>query len=214
MIIIDAEQGSLEWHQARAGRVTASRIGDIMRKTKTGVSAMRATYIGELVAERLSGQVSTDGYVSAAMQHGIDTEDSARAFYEFAHGVEIRKVGFVLHPTIEMFGCSPDRLVGDDGLIEVKCPQSKQHIATLQGEPIAPDYMKQIQAQLSCTRRAWCDFISFDPRMPPEMQMFVQRVPRDESQICEITDAVQSVLAEVAATVADLRQRFQLKVAA
>jgi len=210
MIVIDAEQGSPEWHQARAGKVTASRIGDIMRRTKTGVSAMRATYIGELVAERLSGHVSTDGYVSAAMQHGIDTEDSARAFYEFERGASLARVGFVLHPKIEMSGASPDQLVNHDGLIEVKCPQSKQHIATLRGEPIADDYVKQMQWQLACTGRAWCDFVSFDPRLPPEMQMFVRRFERDDKMIAEITVAVVSVLAEVDAIVADLRSQFRM----
>ena len=134
MRVIDCEQGSPEWHTARAGRVTASRIADIMRKTKSGVSAMRATYMGELVAERLSGTVNVQSFKSAAMEWGTETEDQARAHYGFIHDVEPVKVGLVLHPTIDMAAASPDRLVGDDGLIEIKCPNSSGHIATLLGK--------------------------------------------------------------------------------
>ena len=208
MRVIDCEQGSPEWHTARAGRVTASRIADIMRKTKSGVSAMRATYMGELVAERLSGTVNVQSFKSAAMEWGTETEDQASAYYGFMNDVEPVKVGLVLHPTIDMAAASPDRLVGDDGLIEIKCPNSSTHIATLLGKEIDADYLKQIHWQMRCTGRAWCDFVSFDTRLPAHMQMFTKRIHADKALADEIEAAVVAFLAEVDDTVARLQALY------
>jgi putative phage-type endonuclease len=213
MKVIDCEQNTEQWHAARCGRVTASRVADIVRKTKTGVSASRATYKGELVAERLSGQVSS-GFKSAAMDWGHEQEDKARDYYAFMRDVEPVKVGFVVHPTIEMAGASPDRLIGEDGQLEIKCPNSSTHIATLLGAPIEPDYLKQIQWQMACTGRKWTDFVSFDPRMPPDMQIDIQRVHRDPIQIAEFEHAVRLFLAEVEADMAALVAKFRKQEAA
>ena len=213
MRVIDCEQGSPEWHAARCGRATASRVCDIMRRTKTGVSAMRETYAGELVAERLSGRVA-DSFKSKPMEWGNETEDQARAYYAFMTDLDPVKVGLVIHPTIEMSAASPDRLVGDDGLLEIKCPNSSTHIRTLKGAPIDPDYMKQMQWQMACTRRVWCDFVSYDPRFPAEMAMKVIRVPRDEAMIAEIGAAVVSFLAEVDAMVEELTRLYRQPLAA
>lgn len=204
MKMIDVIQGSPEWHAARCGKVTASRVADIVRKVKSGgVSASRQTYLGEIVAERLSGNVA-EGFKSKAMEFGSETEAQARAFYAFMYNAEPVNVGLVLHPTIENAAASPDSLIGDDGLIEIKCPNSATHIATLRGADIDPDYYKQMQWQMSCTGRAWCDFVSFDPRMPADMQMIVQRVPRDGALIVELERAVRLFLADVEETIADL----------
>lgn len=208
MKIIECLQGSPEWHAARCGRVTASRVADIMRTTKSGVSASRNTYLGELVAERLSGVVA-EGFKSKAMEWGNETEEKARDFYAFMRNIEPVAVGLVIHPTIEMAAASPDRLIGDDGLLEVKCPNSATHIATLRGAPIDPDYIKQMQWQMACTERDWCDWVSFDPRLPPDMQMVVRRVKRDPVLIADMQRAVTTFLQEVDEAIADLVKRFR-----
>ena len=198
------EQGTPEWHALRCGKVTASRVADIMRKTKTGVSAMRERYMGELIAERLTG-VQAESFKSADMQWGNDTEAQAREAYAFYYRAELTEVAFVDHPTIKMTGASPDRLVGSDGLLEIKCPATHSHIATLLGAPIDPDYMKQIAWQMACTGRQWCDFVSYDPRMPEALRMHRERVERSDTAIYLIADAVKSFLAELDEKEAELR---------
>jgi putative phage-type endonuclease len=202
------EQGSAEWKALRLGKVTASRVADVVAKTKTGVSAMRGNYAAQLVAERLTGTCQ-ESYVSAAMQHGTDTEAQAKLAYEFHADTDIEAIAFVEHPRIPMAGCSPDGLIGPDGLIEIKCPNTATHIATLLGESVDGKYIKQMQWQMACTGRQWCDFVSFDPRMPPEMQLHVCRVHRDQKHIDELQAAVIDFLAEVAVTVERLRTKYQ-----
>ena len=201
------DQRTDEWFAARAGRVTASRIADLMARTKTGPSASRANYLAQLVAERLTGEVE-QGFTSAAMQHGIDTEAEARNAYEFITGSTVTETGFFVHPSINWAGASPDGLVGDDGLIEIKCPNTSTHITTLRGGSVPDKYIKQMQFQMACTGRNWCDFASFDPRLPLQMRMHVTRVNRDETLIAEIEAAVSEFLAEVEATVADLSASY------
>lgn len=202
------EQRTEEWHQARLGRVTASKIADVMAAGRGGKpSATRANYRAQLVVERLTGTPS-EGFTSAAMQHGTETEPQARATYTLMTFRSVEEVGFVPHPSIEMAGASPDGLIGDDGLIEIKCPNSATHIATLRGASIDDKYMKQMQFQMACTGRAWCDFVSFDPRLPDEMQMHIRRVDADWEMINEIETAVRSFLAEVNEELADLRARY------
>ena len=198
------EQGTAEWHALRCGKATASRIADIMRKTKTGVSAMRERYMGELIAERLTGQ-QADGFKSADMQWGNDCEAQARDAYAFYYNAKLEAVAFVDHPTVAMSGASPDRLVGSDGLLEIKCPATHTHIATLRGAPIEPDYIKQMMWQMACTNRAWCDFISFDPRLPESLRMHRTRVMRDPVMIVAMEDSVRVFLAAVAEGEAALR---------
>lgn len=207
MKIIDCEQGSEAWHSARCGRVTASKVADIMRQTKSGPSAMRATYMGNLIAERLSG-CQEEGYTSPAMQHGKDTEDEARTMYAFQRAVKIQKVGLIIHPTIDMFAASTDSLAGDDGMLEIKCPETKTHIKTLLGEPIDPDHIKQMQAGMACSGRLWCDYISYDPRLPPRMRMSVTRVHRDHAAILQMEIAVRAFLRELDEQIAELNERF------
>jgi len=199
------EQGTPEWFAQRLGKVTASRVADIIAKTKTGVAASRGNYLAQLVAERLTGQAA-DSFKSGAMQHGTETEPMARMAYETETGQMVTEVAMIQHPKIEMAGASPDGLVGDDGLVEIKCPNTSTHIATLMADKAPSGYMAQMQWQMACTGRAWCDFVSFDPRMPEDMQLFIKRVPRDEKLIAEYEAEVIKFLAEVQETVDKLIQ--------
>lgn len=208
-----AEQRSEQWFSDRAGCVTASRIADVMAKTAKGYGAGRANYMADLIAERLTG-IPKQGFMNAAMQHGTDTEPQARAMYELEHGVTVVETGFVPHPTLGNTGASPDGLVGDDGLVEIKCPNTATHIDTLRGAPIDRKYLLQMHWQMLCTERQWCDFASFDPRLPLEMQLHVRRVELDAELAEEITAEVTKFLSELNEAVADLRARYELKEAA
>lgn len=211
--MIDIIQGSPEWHAIRAGKVTASKIADVMAKTKTGVSASRATYMGQLIAERLTGVVQ-NGYTNAAMDHGTTTEPEARAAYDFYTNHAVELIGFADHPLIAMSGASPDGLVGDDGLVEIKCPNTATHIETLLGGKVPTKYVYQMQWQMACTNRQWCDFVSYDPRMPEHMRVFVQRLPRDNGLITILEGEVLVFLDEVARKVAQLEALYAQKEAA
>jgi putative phage-type endonuclease len=190
------DQGTEEWFTIRIGKVTASRVADVIAKTKTGYSASRDNYMAQLVCERLTGQKG-ESFTNAAIQHGIDTEAYARAAYEALHDVLVDEVGFVPHPTIEMAGASPDGMVGEDGLIEIKCPNTATHIDTLLSQTVPGKYNTQMQFQMACTGRKWCDFVSFDNRLPEELQLFVTRVPRDEVFIRLIESEIVQFLAEL-----------------
>lgn len=206
-MIHDFPQRSPEWFAHRCGRVTASRVADVMAKTKSGPAAARANYMALLVAERLTGEVA-ESYTNAAMQWGTDQEPQARALYEFQTDATVREVGFIDHAKIEMAGCSPDGLVGEDGMVEIKCPNTATHLDTLLGEKIDGKYLKQMQFQMACAGRLWCDFVSYDPRLPPEMQLWVHRVERDEDVVEEIEDAVSAFLAELAQKVEALHAKY------
>lgn len=197
-------QGSEEWLQARLGRVTASRVADVVAKTKTGYSASRANYMAQLIAERLTG-VPQDRYTNGAMQWGTETEPEARAAYEFYQNVTVEEVGYIPHFGIDMAGCSPDGLIGDVGLVELKCPNTATHIETLLTKKIPDKYIVQMQWQMACTKRQWCDFGSYDPRMPEEMQLFVKRVPRDGERILELETEVTKFLCELGEKIQRLR---------
>jgi putative phage-type endonuclease len=201
-------QGSSDWLQARCGRVTASRVADLMARTKSGWGASRANYMAELVCERLTGN-PTECYVNAAMLHGTQQEPYARAAYAEHQGVEVHEVGFIEHPEIAMSGCSPDGFVGDDGLIEIKAPQSATHIETLLTSSIPEKYRLQMQFQMAVCGRAWCDFASFDPRLPEPMRLFVQRVHRDVSLILDLETEVAAFLREIDEKVAALTAKYQ-----
>lgn len=208
--IIDAAQGSEAWLKLRLGKATGSRISDIVAKPRSGSgpSASRETYLAQLVCERLTGAVQ-DGYKSAAMLRGTEVEPKARDAYSFYSGWDVQQVGFTPHPTIGMSGCSVDGVVGDDGIVEFKCPDSKEHIAALRGKPISGAYMTQMMWEMACTGRHWCDWVSFDDRLPESMCLFVKRVPRDNARIRELEIEVIKFLAEVDATVAELRARYE-----
>jgi putative phage-type endonuclease len=190
------EQGTEAWHQLRLGKVTASRVADIMAKTKTGVSASRGNYLIELALQRVTGTIEPM-YTNEAMQWGTATEPQARVAYEVKTGNFVDQIAFVDHDIIEWFGCSPDGLVGKDGLIEIKCPNSATHWATIKDGKPPNKYVIQMQTQMACTGRKWCDFVSFDPRMPERSQLFICRVERDQKIIDEIETEVMKFLIEV-----------------
>lgn len=194
------EQGSQEWFMARLGKVTASRVADIVAKTKSGYSTSRQNYLAQLVLERLT-QKPTETYSNSAMQWGTDTEPLARAAYEIKHDLMVSEIGFVPHPVIEMAGASPDGLVGDDGLIEIKCPNTATHIETLLNDTIKSEYKTQMQWQMACTGRQWTDFVSFDPRMPEKHQMKIIRVNKDKTVIQALEKEVNEFLTEVDKTI-------------
>lgn len=201
------EQRSPEWFRHRLGRVTASRISDVMAQTKTGPSAARKNYAADLIAERLTGE-SREGFTNAAMQWGAEIEPQARLAYEFMTDVSVSEVGFIDHPVIAMAGCSPDGLIGEFGMVEIKCPNTATHIDTLLTGSIDGKYLKQMQFQMACAQRQWCDFVSFDPRLPPEMQLFIKRVDADKEEISRIEAAVEQFLIEIGQTVVELKYRY------
>lgn len=207
------EQRSDDWFAARVGKVTASSLYKVMAKTKTGYGADRANYHAQLVAERLTGRPA-DSFSNSAMQWGIDQEENARLAYSELTGEPVVELGFVDHPSIELTGASPDGLVGFDGLVEIKCPNTATHIATLTGAAIDRRYLLQMQWQMACTERQWCDFASFDPRMPEEMRLHVRRVERDEALLAEIEAELLPFLAEVGVTVEHLSNLYTMKEAA
>ena len=179
-------QGTEEWLAYKAGRVSASHIVDVMAGGK-GIT--RNKYMAKLIVERLT-EAPVETYSSGSMEWGINTEPEARSAYCFFRSVEVVEVGFVDHPTLPLTGCSPDGLVGDNGLVEIKCPESHTHLETLLSEKIDPKYIKQMQFQMCVTHRAWCDFISFDPRFPEKNKLWVKRVERDEVMIKDMEIAV------------------------
>jgi putative phage-type endonuclease len=211
--MLDVVQGTDAWLLARAGKVTASRVADVVARTKSGYSASRATYMGELIAERLTG-VPAQGFTNAAMAWGTATEPQAREAYRTQTFDDVVEVGFVLHPRIAMSGASPDGLVGADGLLELKCPQTATHIDTLLGGKVPAKYETQMLWQMACTGRQWCDFCSFDPRLPEPMRLFVKRLERDDKRIAELEEMVAEFIAELDDKVAQLTTLYAQKEAA
>ena len=190
------DQRTPEWFAARLGKVTASRISDIIAKTQSGYSASRANYMALLICERLTG-AAAESYSNAAMQHGTDTEPMALSAYEAAQGVLVQAEGFVTHPSIEQSGASPDGLVGDSGLIEIKCPNTATHLDTLLAKKMPSKHRAQVQWQMACTGRHWCDFVSFDSRLPERLQMFVVREVYDPAYVAGLETEVNKFLAEM-----------------
>lgn len=204
------EQRSEEWFQARLGKVTASRIADIMARTKTGYGASRANYMAELVAEKLTGKKG-ESFSSSAMQWGTEQEPHARAAYESATGVLVDEVGFVPHPLIDDAGASPDGYVGIEGQIEIKAPNTNTHLDYLMNGEIPEKYVLQMQWQMACSGRKWCDYVSYDPRMPERMQMKIQRVNRDDVLIKNLEQEVARFLVELNSKVAKLKALYPEK---
>ena len=204
MNILDLEQGTPEWLAARSGKVTASRIGDVMATIKSGEAAARRDYRAQIVAEILTGTPQDRTYVNDEMRWGTEQEPLARSAYEVAKGVLVDQVGFVFHPTIERAGASPDGVIGDDGLVEIKCPKTATHIQYLVSGVVPEAYKPQMLWQMACTGARWCDFVSYDPRLTEELQLFVMRYPRDEGRIKNMESEVLRFLAEVDETLAAL----------
>ena len=189
-------QGSEEWHAARLGSVTASRVSDVMAKTKTGYSASRTNYMMELLCQRLTGK-REEGFTSAAMQRGTELESSARSVYEAENGVIVIECGLVQHSTIAMFAASPDGIIGSDGLLEIKCPNTSTHIDFLRTGKPDGKYQLQMLAQMACTGRKWCDFVSFDDRLPAQLQYSKVRFERDDIRINEMLVEIEKFLHEL-----------------
>lgn len=207
--MLELIQGTPEWLAIRCGKVTASRVSDVIAKTKSGPSASRANYLAELIAERLTGSPA-ERFTNGAMQWGTEKEPEARACYEFYRGETVKEVGFVLHPNIDQSGASPDGLVGADGLVEIKCPNTATHLETLLGQMVPRKYIDQMQWQMACTGRQWCDFASYDPRLPEQMRLFVKRMPRDEKRIDELETEIAGFLLEVAVKLSELNSIFKV----
>ena len=190
------EQRTTEWHTARLGKVTASRVADVIAKTKTGYGASRANLMADLIVERLTGQPAST-FSNAHMEWGTEQEPHARAAYSARIGELVEEVGFVDHPSVANSGASPDGLVGDDGLVEFKCPATATHLDTLLAQAVPAKYVSQMQWQMACTGRKYCDFCSYDPRLPEHLRMFVQRVERDDDYIKMLETEVTKFLAEL-----------------
>ena len=205
------EQRTEEWFQQRLGKVTASRISDVIAKTKTGVSTSRQNYLVQLVSERITGKKG-DSFVNQAMLDGIEREGAARAIYMLNRDVSVTEVGFFDHPVIKNSGASPDGAVNAEedgkyaGLIEIKCPIETTHTNTLMSKSVSSKYIPQMQWQLACTGAKWVDFVSYNPNFPMELQLFVARVDRDNTYIAELEAEVLKFLDEVDQTILKLKE--------
>ena len=201
------EQRTVEWHKARLGKVTASRIADVMAVSKSGVAATRQNYEAQLIAERLSGN-PTPGFTNAAMQWGTEQEPNARSAYSFIVDTNVEEIGFIDHPSIKMSGASPDGLIGKDGLVEIKCPNTATHLRFLEDEKIERKYRYQMNWQMACAGRQWCDFVSYDPRLPDRFGIKIIRVMRDDTLISDIEYEVAEFLAGIDDKIRDLDKRY------
>ena len=202
------DQGTAAWFAERCGRVTASRVSDIIAKTNSGYGASRANYLAQLVAERLTGEVQ-ESFTNAPMQWATQTEPEARTAYEFRTDATVEQVGFVPHPYIAMSGASPDGLSGAEGLVEIKCPNTATHIETLLGQSVPAKYVTQMLWQMACTGRKWCDFVSYDPRMPESMRFFCKRIDRDDAAIRDLESEVKTFLKELDRKVDELNAIYR-----
>ena len=189
------EQRTDDWFQARLGKVTASRVADVVAKTKSGYSASRQNYMADLIVERLTGQKASN-FSNAAMDWGVEQEPAARAAYSARTGELVEEAGFIDHPTIAMSGASPDGFVGE-GCVEYKCPNTATHLEYLLAGKPPEKYVTQMQWQMACTGKTFCEFVSYDPRLPEHLQMLVVRVPRDDKRIAELEAEVRKFLAEL-----------------
>lgn len=194
-----SEQRTDAWYQERCGKVTASRICDVMATTQKGWGAARAKYMDDLIAERLSGQPTIRRV--ASMEARVELEPEARIAYEFYTDNAITEVGFIPHPSIPNAGASPDGIVSDDGLVEIKCLDPRAHITLVKSGIIDSAYLYQVQFQMACTERSWCDFFTYQPLMPEELKIFKRRIIRDDHAIGKIESAVKDFLAEVDAEI-------------
>jgi putative phage-type endonuclease len=204
-------QGTEEWFQQRLGKVTASRLSDVIAKTKTGVSTSRQNYLIQLVSERLTGK-KTDSFTNKAMEDGVEREPIARKLYESKTNSIVTEVGFFDHPVIKSSGASPDGAVNAEeegkyaGLVEIKCPIETTHTNTLMNKLVPSKYIPQMQWQLACTGAKWVDFVSYNPNFPDTMQIFVARVERDNAYIAELESEVLKFLDEVDQAILKLKE--------
>ena len=212
MIIRDIVQRSEEWRQLKLGKVGASRVADIVARTKSGYSASRENYLTELLLERITG-FPADRFQSDAMRYGTEMEPLARAAYSFDFDVEVEQIAFATHPSIEMAGASPDGLVGKLGLLEIKVPQPATHLDTLLSEKVPEKYIIQMNWQMCCTEREFCDFVSYNPSFPPAAKMFVKRIPRDDAMIADLEREVRAFLADLDKKLEELNRVMERRAA-
>lgn len=198
----DIIQGSAEWHAIRCGRITASSIADVMAK---GSGQTRRKYILKKAGERITGRVADSGFSSAAIEWGHECEPLARLMYELETGNSVTEVGFV--EANGYLGVSPDGLIGDDGLIEIKCPNTSTHIDYVDRDKVPATYVKQIQCQLWVTGREWCDFVSFDPRVEDGQSIMIKRMQRDDELIAEMEQAVLVFINDLEQLVMKIREQ-------
>ena len=196
MIIHDVIQRSPEWYALRAGKLTGSCAKDMLATVKSGEAAKRRDLRFKLVAERLSGQSQEDGFVNAAMQWGIDKEADAIKAYEARTGQLVRTVGFCQHEAL-MAGTSPDGLVGDDGIVSIKCPKTATHLSYLRAGVEPDEHRAQNTHELWVTGRRWVDFVSYDPRLPEHLRLLVLRVRRAGVELDDYEARAVAFLAEV-----------------
>ena len=198
-------QRSEEWFELHKGRVTASYMADVIDFRKTGdkgPGAKRLAYMGKKIAETLTGELDMTGYVSPAMLWGNKYEDEARRAYTLAREIMVDQIGFAIHPENERFGASPDGLIGDEGLLEIKCPDTSTHIRWIMGGMVPEEHRPQMFAQMACTGRDWCDFVSYDPRLTRRYQLFIPpRLEADTATILEVETHVRQFLAEMDAAI-------------
>jgi putative phage-type endonuclease len=199
------EQRTDDWFKSRLGKVTASRIADVVARTRTGYAASRANYMAQLVCERLTGK-QAESFSNAAMEWGVEQEGPARDAYSAKVGELVTEVGFISHPTIPMAGASPDGLVGNNGCVEIKCPSTATHIEYLFDRDPPQKYFYQMQWQMACTNTEWCDWVSYDPRLPAELQLLVVRISRDTDCITILEKEVSEFLAELDGKVSKLKE--------
>lgn len=199
------EQLSQEWFEARLGKVTASRVSDVLATIKSGEAASRRNYKIQLATERLTGK-KTDTYMNQAMQDGVDREPMAREIYSKLTDNQVYEDGFVQHPRIEMSGASPDGFVGKNGIIEIKCPVETTHTTNLLERKLPLRYKPQVQWQLACTEREWCDFISYNPNFELRLQLIHVRVHRDDEYIKMLEFEITKFLEEVEEMINQLKE--------
>lgn len=204
-MLVQVEQQTSEWLAMRIGRVTASRVRDVLTtiKKKDSEAAAKRNYRDELVCETLTG-LTEENYVNAAMEWGIENEPLARAAYERLYDVTVESGGFAIHPKIDLFGASPDGFVGEDGLIEIKCPNTATHLRWMLQGVIPEEHKAQMYSEMVCAERKWCDFVSYDRRLPKPLRLFVRRLEWDDAQIAEIEQKVEAFLEEVRQVVEQL----------
>lgn len=209
MIIKDIIQGSDEWHQLRLGKITASNISNVLAVGRNGNESLtRTKYKNDLIRERLTHKY-VEGYTNAAMERGSALEPLARASYEVKFNVFVDQVAFVDHPFISQAGCSPDGLIGDKGLLEIKVPNPSNHIASFldDGRELRQKYYAQVQWQMSCMpEREWVDLVSFDPDLDADLQLFIIKIPRDDEFIKMAEEAVIAFNDEITTTILKLKE--------
>jgi putative phage-type endonuclease len=205
--VTKVEQGSPEWFAMRCGKVTASRIADVMAKPREPGKGMRVNYMWQLVTERDTG-LPMKTYQSKTMAEAHEWEPMARAAYTFRTDQEVEQVAFVDHPDIPMCGCSPDGLVGRDGLVEIKCPELTAHYDALIKEAIPGEYFKQMQFQMACTGRRWCDYVSFNADLPERRRIKIIRVDRDSTAISVMEAEVRGFQTQIDLAMSALKEKL------